>query len=454
MKGKDLSLILFRLASFSILGLGLFFIGFLSGAKKLFPYDAAIQVVDNLTVATQEIPVMLGMRPEHYLQPERKPGAGVTINELTGNGDYVALSSFYDGATEIRLIRRDGEVVARWPAPLSRLVPDRSHVPENPTTDWNVDLHGMWVEPDGSVVFNFEYVAMVKLDRCGELVWSLPHMTHHSIEPAADGGYWVPGRRHVTVGDANALSPLAPPYWEDLLLRVSADGEIERSISVPKLFFEPRLFAMLTATGASRINPTEGLSTYQIVHMNDIEELSAELADDFPQFEAGDLVLSIRSRNMIMVVDPDDERVKWWQVGPWLRQHDPDFQPGGRITLFDNRLDDTPLGQVFGGSRILSHDPAAGETRTVWASSSAERMYTPFRGKHEMRPGGGVLIIETNGGRVIETDASGRVVWEYINRYDEDEVVEITGARVLPAAYFDGVDWSCNPARTPPEAAG
>ena len=44
---------------------------------------------------------------------------------------------------------------------------------------------------------------------------------------------------------------------------------------------------------------------------------------------------------------------------------------------------------------------------------------------------------------MFEVDAAGRTIWEYINRYDDDEVSEITEARVYPAGYFTVADWGC-----------
>jgi hypothetical protein len=70
-------------------------------------------------------------------------------------------------------------------------------------------------------------------------------------------------------------------------------------------------------------------------------------------------------------------------------------------------------------------------------------MLSVIRGKHELTARGGLLITEFEGGRVFETDPSGRTIWEYINRYDADEVAEITEARIYPADYFTVSDWSC-----------
>ena len=53
-------------------------------------------------------------------------------------------------------------------------------------------------------------------------------------------------------------------------------------------------------------------------------------------------MISLRNYNLLFVVDPDTWKVKWYQIGPWRRQHDPEFNGDGTITVFNNntyRLD-------------------------------------------------------------------------------------------------------------------
>ena len=46
-------------------------------------------------------------------------------------------------------------------------------------------------------------------------------------------------------------------------------------------------------------------------------------------------------------------------------------------------------------------------------------------------------------GRALQIDASGKVVWEYINRFNDDYVLKITEARLYPESYFTVTDWTC-----------
>jgi hypothetical protein len=188
----------------------------------------------------------------------------------------------------------------------------------------------------------------------------------------------------------------------------------------------------------------------EIVHLNKIAELSSELAEDFPLFETGDLLLSIREMNLIMVIDPDNETIKWWQIGPWLRQHDPEFKRGGLLTLFNNNTYRTDLkeGDISDVSsprvsNIIDVNPLSGEYKILYGGKAEQKLLTVIRGKQEITPSGGLLITEFEGGRVFETDTNGHIIWEYINRYDSDHVAEITEARLYPANYFNITEWSC-----------
>jgi len=144
------------------------------------------------------------------------------------------------------------------------------------------------------------------------------------------------------------------------------------------------------------------------------------------------------------VIDPKTELVKWYQVGPWIQQHDADFQENGTITVFDNARDGSEDGSVFGGSKIISVDPSNGRTEILYQVQDGELMYTSAQGDHQIFRNGNILITETNSGRVIEVDVNGRIVWEYINRYSEDEIYRVPDAIRYSLDYFTVESWSCN----------
>ena len=221
-----------------------FGIGLYSGTRKNAIFHLGKNIWNDFKLVYQELPNFLpGGEPVHFLQPSRHPGAGVTVNERAEDGSLILLSGFFDGGNELRLVRRDGSPVARWRVRFSEHFPDASHMPTPPTTDHNVDLHGALINPDGSVVFNYEYAGTVKLTRCGETVWTLAFPTHHSIETAETGGYWIPGRRLLSGSAPEGFPPftrLDPEqnYPEDLILRVTEDGTIAEQMSVPRILYD------------------------------------------------------------------------------------------------------------------------------------------------------------------------------------------------------------------------
>ena len=94
-------------------------------------------------------------------------------------------------------------------------------------------------------------------------------------------------------------------------------------------------------------------------------------------------------------------------------------------------------------SNIIELDPATGEHSVVYGNRPEQELLSIIRGKLELTEQGGWLITEHEAGRAIEVDRNGRVIWEYINRYDDEDVAEITEARLYAADYFEVDDWSC-----------
>jgi hypothetical protein len=412
------------------------------GAYRVFPFRILKSGIDSVQQVWQERRMITETRPDDLLERSRYPGEGLTrFDPDRASPGLTLMAGFFGDANELRLVELDGTIVRSWPARYFEAFPEPTHIaPERlvPAREWNTNIHGSLALPDGSVVFNYNYNGTVKLDRCGEVVWTVPRMTHHSLELASDGGFWVPGRRYLETGGDFPL--FEGPYEEDFILKISPAGEVVSETSVPKLLFDGGLLPLWLANGQYWVR---NVPTVELVHLNDIEELSADMAAAFPQFDAGDLVISLRQLNLVFVVDPDTRAIKWRQTGPWIRQHDPDFRPDGTISIFNNNADDTDDGSILGGSSIVVVDPETGAVSTTYGGSAEQPMYTHLRGGHQYLENGNILITEDGGGRVFEITPDGEVVWEYINRYDEESVARVSLALRYPPDYFTVADWSC-----------
>jgi hypothetical protein len=449
----DISRISFYVVcSTTVIGLSFLF-GLYSGAGRTVVFRAVdstrLTIMEAFGTTTANASTIAGTHPTHFLQPARSPAAGITVNEAADDNGLILLSGFFEDSNELRLIRRDGSIVNRWRVRFSELFPDVSHIRdrEPPSTDWNVDTHGAVALPDGSVVFNFEYSGLVKLDRCGHPVWTVRQQTHHSVERAEGGGFWVPSRRYHPAGSESPFIPFATPLQEDTIIKVSDDGVVSDEISVPGVLYASGLAGIVTTHYNDLVqseNPPK-----EMMHVNKVEELTSDIAAKFPQFATGDLLLSDRAHNLLFVIDPATERVKWWRIGPWQRQHDPEFSPSGTILLFNNntyRMHLDEISRYDATTRTLSEvvelNPTTDEYRIVFGGRESQPLLSIIRGKVQ-RTERGVLVAEFEGGRVFEADAQGRVIWEYVNRYDDDEVAEVTEARLYASDYFAVTDWSC-----------
>lgn len=381
-----------------------------------------------------------------HLQPTRGQGSGVTINKLPDDGASVLMTGFFDNENQIRLINRDGTILNKWSLEYFKHFPNAASRPCNRDSNLHVDTHGVHLTPNGEVIFNYEYCGTVKLDQCGKVIWRINKPTHHSIVPAEKGGYWGLSRYEWNAKDE---PDRFPPFSssgkntiikEDTIIRISENGQILEEISIPVLLVKNNLEILLTSNGRSF--KLIGVLDDEIVHSNKVTELPSNLAGSFPLFAAGDLAISLRSLNLIFVIDPVTQVVKWHQTGPWIRQHDPEFRSDGRISIFNNNVyhiayknNQTDLNSPF-LTNIIAVDPVSRQTEVIFGEKHGQKMLSVIRGQHELLENGGMLITEFDAGRVFEINSDKNIVWEYVNQHDEKYVGEVSNAMIYPANYF------------------
>jgi len=323
-------------------------------------------------------------------------------------------------------------VLNDWRISYNEIWPESPHL-DNQPHDWDTELHGSMLLPDGDVIFTFQYGGLVRMDRCGRVRWKLPRQTHHLFVADADGNLWVPSRklRHEPMRE---FPKIPAPFQEEYVLKVSPDGVVLREISILDAIFDSQFEALLFSNSAHDTNlqvPMDG----DFTHLNDVEVLTEKLAPAFPGFEEGDLLLSLRNLNLLMVIDHDTGEIKWTQTGPFLRQHDADFLATGQIAVFDNRRDGSGA-RSFGSSRIIAIDPETGLITTRYGARSGQRFHTETRGEQQWLPNGNILISESDRGHAFEVDPNGKIVWSYVNRWKNGSVGEISRARRYPVDYL------------------
>ncbi|MEW8689982.1 MAG: arylsulfotransferase family protein [Candidatus Thiodiazotropha endolucinida] len=438
LKNYDFSMITFWASSLFVV----FLLGGVFHSKAWQPYlffkngfDAVLALVEQ----------QLQTRPVLLLE-KKYSGSGVVrhIPDRTFPGLTLVQGLFPEGV-ELRLIDMSGNVVHRWSVDFFRIWPNPKHiVPKKniPVGQYNYHTQGMQAFPDGSVVFNVAEKGTAKLGKCGEIQWTIDRMTHHSITLDPDGSLWIPAKGDVSYISSELLFDNfnrkhlleSHGWYEDRILKIAANGKIEREISVLVALFEADMEKELyDASLIDAMDPT---------HLNDIEIVTSTLSQKIEGIEKGDLLISLRQMHMLAILDRKTGKLKWHHTGPWIRQHDPDITAQGTIEVFNNRP--VTSSNYHGvGSNIISFDPHRINAQITYPISNHAIFYTDIMGTHQILANGNRLITESRAGRIFEVDQKGNIVWEFLETYDETYAALIESAIRYDRNFFSVKDWDC-----------
>ena len=408
-----------------------FFYGFSSAYYQFFPFkplvNAQYKVIDALPAVAERIGL---------LESPFKKYTSKTINKLTNNvskGAYAGLNLVtYMGKDEeigAKIVDMQGNVVHSWAIDWFDIWPDATHVNDEdlPKSRPGTHIHGAVVLNNGDLVFNFEHLGLVRMAKSGEVVWKLPYRTHHSIHLAEDGNLWVCGQiNHFE--KVPRFPNYDPPFIEPTLLEVTPDGEIIREISVFDLLMDNGYWGLLCMS--TLVNGSTNVAG-DTLHLNDVEPFPPSMWEGF--FKHGDVLVSLRNINTIFVFELETGKIKYISTGKFVRQHDPDFVDGNTISVFDNNnisSDD----QKFYSRIVIVKFPQ--DTMEVYFQGSEEfPFFTEIMGKHQWLPNGNLLITESLQGRAFEIDKDKKLVWEYFNLIDTNEVALMEEVQRLPRDY-------------------
>lgn len=385
--------------------------GFITYKNQLYPYY-------KLNYVYAQLKNILTVSKPHHLFPIRYNESGIKVHNRDGIMPGVTLiTSYWPKAKSwtpgIRLINSEGEILHHWDLNSNEIWPKSPHDDFSKNKrNINLDyIHGTYLYPNGDIIFNIEYLGLVRMNSKGDVLWKLPYRTHHSIHHDEDGNLWIPGAKWVESGNDRAkyFPELKVPFTEETILKVSPDGVILKEISLLESLYEGDYQHLL-----HHYNRLSG----DIFHLNDVEVLSSKLAKHFPSFIKGDILISSRHLSFIAVLDQSG-KIKWLSPGVFTEQHDPDFEQDGSITVFDNRTN-------LGKTKIRKINPSSNEVKTLYPVNSDQNFYTEAGGKHQKLNNGNRLITEARAGRVFEISPEGETVWEWIQQpFDEKYVPEV-----------------------------
>jgi hypothetical protein len=374
--------------------------------------------------------------------PDLPPSAkGIDNPEKTFDGFTLCTFAAVHGvSTEAYLLDMQFKLHHRWGVPFSKIWPNPRHVP-TPVKDSYVAFFACHLYPNGDLLVVLHGVqqtavgyGLVKLDKNSEIIWSYAAGMHHHVDVGGDGTIYA--IQHETVNSMpEGLEFIPTPCLVDFVVMLTPDGKPKGTpIPVLEAFRDSPYAALLQSLEPAKAKDAEtGPSTMQrfddktrkqdALHTNTVQVLTPALAQKFPGWKAGQLLITMRNLDAIAVVDPETRAVVWAARGPWQAPHDAQFLDNGTLLLFDNQ-------GMRKGSRVLEYDPRTQAFPWSYTGENWGPFFTSERGMCQRLANGNTLAVNSIGGEILEVTRAKEVVWSfaphrfiaYGRRYAADQV--------------------------------
>lgn len=390
----------------------------LSGRWHTAPEGAAPAPAGD-DAARREAMDAMGTLP--YVQGSQPAPAvsSVTVYEHGAAEDGVNIYCSGHGPEAFAMNMR-GEILHTWRYPLDAVWPD---VPETVHGEFWRRVH-VW--PDGGLLAIFEGIGMIRLDRDSNLLWAFHGGCHHQAFVASDGTIYALTRRAERLPDVSER-----PVLVDYIAVLDAEGHMREEHSLIECMKRSRYSDLLR--GSKRGG--------DIFHTNSLWVVSSSDAAADSLFHAGEVLVSMRTIDVIALVDLAKDRITWAASGNrrggfWSKQHDARVLGDGDILLFDNRGN-------RGKSRVAAFDPQSLAVAWQYTGSADAPLLSETCGTAQRLTGGNTLITESDAGRAIEVTPDLRVVWEFYNPHRAgdagDLIATLFALERVPPAYFDWI---------------
>jgi hypothetical protein len=357
-----------------------------------------------------------------FAPPDVEVREGVTVDRPGQTYDGFTLVTTTRGA-RAALVDMRGKVVHQWELPFSRAWPNPPHV-QSPLGDEQVHWFRCHLFPNGDMLTVYQAendtpsgYGLVKLNKDSQVIWKFEERVHHDLDVDERGTIYTLSHQLKTKAPTG-LEYLPTPYVADSLVVLSPDGQKLASVSIEEAIRDSP-YSLLLSTGiaeqATPKDPARLKSSFEdllqpakgdLFHANSVKVLTEAYARKFPLFQAGQVLISLRSLNCLAVLDVAKRRVVWAALGPWRIQHDADFLDNGHLLVFDNHGWDK-------GCRVIEYDPVTQAMPWVYSAADSDPFHAGFRGMKQSLPNGNVLIVDPESRRLFEVTRGKEVVWEY-----------------------------------------
>lgn len=253
---------------------------------------------------------------------------------------------------------------------------------------------------DGSLVFHTSYSPLIKIDFCSNLEWiNNEERFHHYISKESNQNIYV-------------ISSMFP-YSKFVLKYKKNFGLLEDAITLVdfesgKIRFQKSLFEIFNENNLHSDSFFQYLDPF---HLNKIEV--ATFDSNF--FNKGDLFLSIPGPAIPSIIHyrPIENKIIQVLKGNFSWQHDVKIISENEISIFNNNV----YGKNNLYSEILIYNFKTKKYSKLYNKIlEKEKFQTNTQGVHQFLKDGSLFVEETDHGRLIIIDKTGKKIWQYINK--------------------------------------
>ena len=342
---------------------------------------------------------------------------GMTIMKSGVEPGYVIFAA-HDGIAYA--VDTQGRVVKKWTSP----EPDSELGYTRPLPNGNLLGRLRKRDPDGTLS-ETRGADIFEMTQAGRVVWKYSdreRMLHHDQERVFNGNTLIACSKEIRVEAISSKS-----LKDDCVIEVDGSGKVVWEWQTADHFDELGLSAEARATISAGRDEKGG---WDWAHVNTASPIPANTGHTDPRFKPGNVMISYRNLNTVVIVDKDSKKIVWKADNLTIGQHNPHMLPAGvpgtgNVMVFDNggippnsnprRASARPNSRVLEinplDMSIVSEYTAEKSGRPIWT------FFSHFTSSAQRQPNGNTLISEGANGRFFEVTPAGEIVWEYVNPF-------------------------------------
>ena len=345
-----------------------------------------------------------------------KGRSGLTLHRAqhTASG-YTLITSVPDARALLVNIR--GKIINTWQDPDSEKW-SRAELQGNGDLLVTGKLSPEHGSPEKRInILNF----LARFDWQGRLLWRKRFLVHHDLDVDPAGTIYTLGLDDRWIDDSLRIT--------DHTIEVfSAQGDHQSTTSLYDLLSSnPEIYRVPRTTDYPKAVKDDG--QVDLLHANTIALMPfPSLAKRGDLYRTTNVMVTVRHQNLVAIIDLEAKRLLWaWGPGEVQFPHEATWLENGNVLLFDNGSEQRAF------SRIVEVDPTTNEVVWTYKAKVPTRFFSAGRGTVQALANGNVLVASSNQGKIFEANRKGEVVWRYVHRGDDGDLLAMRAKRYPPA---------------------